>query len=96
MAGLYEKGLDAILEKVDEEASEAIEAAREGDRAAIVHEVADLWFHTLVLLAHKGLGPDDVLDELGRRFGVSGLEEKANRNQATGIRDQESGEGNDG
>jgi phosphoribosyl-ATP pyrophosphohydrolase len=79
VAGLYEKGLDAILKKVGEEASETIMASKDGDRAAIIHEVSDLWFHTLVLLAHLDLGPDDVLEELGRRFGVSGLVEKASR-----------------
>ena len=86
VAGLYEKGLDAILKKVGEEASETIMAAKDGDRDAVIHEVSDLWFHTLVLLAHLDLGPDDVLEELGGRFGVSGLYEKANRNRETGNR----------
>jgi len=79
VAGLYAKGLDAILKKVGEEATEAVLAAKSGDRAKIVHETADLWFHTLVLLAHQGLKPDDILVELERRFGQSGLEEKARR-----------------
>ncbi len=79
VAGLYEKGLDAILKKIGEEASETIMAAKDGDGPAIVREISDLWFHTLILLAHQGLGPDDVLEELGRRFGVSGLVEKAGR-----------------
>ncbi|MEK7816018.1 MAG: phosphoribosyl-ATP diphosphatase [Pseudomonadota bacterium] len=79
VAGLYAKGLDAILKKIGEEATEAVLAAKTGDKAKIVHETADLWFHTLVLLAHQGLKPDDILSELDRRFGVSGLEEKAAR-----------------
>ena len=79
VASLYAQGNDAILKKVAEEAAEVIQAARSADPAAIVQEVADLWFHTLVLLAHVGLGPERVLEELGRRFGRSGLEEKAAR-----------------
>jgi len=79
VASLYAKGLDAILKKIGEEATETVIAAKNGDRAQIVHETADLWFHTLVLLAHQGLSPDDVLSELERRFGRSGLEEKAAR-----------------
>jgi phosphoribosyl-ATP pyrophosphohydrolase len=81
VAGLYAKGLDAILKKIGEEATETVMAAKEGAPDMIVYEVADLWFHTLVLLAQQGLGPDDVLAELGRRFGVSGIEEKAARDQ---------------
>lgn len=81
VAGLYAKGLDAILKKIGEEATETVMAAKDGDREQIIYETADLWFHTLVMLAHQGLGPDQVLDELARRFGLSGLEEKANRNQ---------------
>ncbi|MFO8025855.1 phosphoribosyl-ATP diphosphatase [Thiohalophilus sp.] len=81
VAGLYNKGLDAILKKIGEEATETVMAAKDGDPQQIVYETADLWFHTLVMLAHQGLGPDQVLDELARRFGLSGLEEKANRNQ---------------
>ena len=76
---LYAKGLDAILKKVSEEATEALLAAKNGDPEPLVHETADLWFHTLVMLAHQGLGPDAVLNELHRRFGVSGLAEKAAR-----------------
>jgi phosphoribosyl-ATP pyrophosphohydrolase len=79
VAGLYTKGLDAILKKIGEEATETVMAAKDGDSDKIVYEVADLWFHTLVLLAQQGLHPDQVLDELARRFGISGLEEKANR-----------------
>lgn len=79
VAGLYAKGIDAILKKIGEEAAETIIAAKTGDRAQIVHETADLWFHTLVLLAQQGLAPDDVLQELERRFGRSGLDEKAAR-----------------
>lgn len=79
VAGLYAKGLDAILKKIGEEATETVMAAKDGVPEKIVHEVADLWFHTLVLLAQQGLGPADVLAELDRRFGLSGLDEKAGR-----------------
>ncbi len=79
VAALYAKGLDAILKKIGEEATETVMAAKGGDRAAIVHETADLWFHTLVLLAQQGLKPEDILTELERRFGVSGHEEKQSR-----------------
>ena len=79
VAGLYHQGLDAILKKVGEEATEVVLAAKDGQREALVRELADLWFHTLVLLAHQGSGPQAVLDELARRFGLSGLEEKARR-----------------
>ena len=81
VAGLYAKGLDAILKKVGEEATETILAAKSGSSEHLVHETADLWFHTLVMLADKGLGPEDVLAELERRFGLSGVEEKAARDQ---------------
>jgi phosphoribosyl-ATP pyrophosphohydrolase len=81
VAGLYAKGLDAILKKVGEEATETVMAAKDGDRDKLVYEVADLWFHTLVLLTQQGLAPDDVLNELARRFGISGIEEKAARGQ---------------
>lgn len=81
VAKLYDKGLDAILKKIGEEATETVIAAKDGDREQIVYETADLWFHTLVLLAQQGLGPQAVLDELARRFGLSGLEEKANRSK---------------
>ena len=79
VASLYARGLDTILRKLSEEATETLLAARDGDRAALVHEVADLWFHSLVLLASQGLRPEEVLEELQRRAGVSGLEEKAAR-----------------
>ncbi len=79
VAGLYAKGLDTILKKVGEEATETVIAAKSGDSKQVVHEVADLWFHTLVLLAHLGLGPQDAMRELERRFGESGLDEKAKR-----------------
>jgi phosphoribosyl-ATP pyrophosphohydrolase len=79
VAKLYAKGADAILKKIGEEATETVMAAKDGEADKIVHEVADLWFHTLVLLAHRGLGPEAVLNELDRRFGLSGIEEKARR-----------------
>ena len=79
VAKLYGKGLDAILKKVGEEATETILAAKDGDKDHLVYETADLWFHTLVMLAQQGLGPDAVLQELARRFGLSGLDEKAAR-----------------
>ena len=79
VAGLYAAGLDAVLDKIREEAAETIDAAREGDPAHLVHETADLWFHCLVMLAARGLHPRQVLEELERRFGLSGLEEKARR-----------------
>ena len=81
VAKLYAKGLDAILKKVGEEATETVMAAKDGVAEKVVYEVADLWFHTLVLLAQQGLGPEQVLAELQRRFGLSGLEEKASRKQ---------------
>ena len=70
VARLYTKGLDAILKKVGEEAAETLLAAKNGDPEHLVYETADLWFHTLVMLAHQGLGPDAVLNELHRRFGA--------------------------
>jgi phosphoribosyl-ATP pyrophosphohydrolase len=81
VAKLYARGNDAILKKIGEEATETVIAAKSGDKAQIVYETADLWFHTLVMLAHHGLKPDDVLAELARREGLSGLEEKAGRNK---------------
>lgn len=81
VAQLYSKGLDKILKKVGEEATEVVMAAKDGDKDNVVYEVADLWFHTLVLLAQQDLSPDDVLKELDRRFGLSGLDEKAAREQ---------------
>jgi phosphoribosyl-ATP pyrophosphohydrolase len=79
VAKLYAKGLDSILKKVGEEAAETIIAAKGGDRGQIIYETADLWFHTLVMLAQAGLHPNDVLNELARREGLSGIEEKAAR-----------------
>ena len=79
VAKLYSKGLDAILKKVGEEATETVMAAKDGNKEQIVYETADLWFHTLVMLSEQGLSHEDVLNELARRFGMSGLEEKANR-----------------
>src|SRR5512141_3410751 len=80
VTGLLAKGDNAILKKIGEEATETVMAAKDGDKLSLVHEVADLWFHCLVLLASRGLGPQDVLSELARREGVSGLDEKASRN----------------
>jgi len=79
VASLYAKGTDAICKKIAEEAAETIMAAKDGDRLHIVREVADVWFHSLVLLGHFGLGPDDVLVELYRREGISGIDEKKSR-----------------
>ncbi|MFQ5581626.1 MAG: phosphoribosyl-ATP diphosphatase, partial [Mariprofundaceae bacterium] len=72
-------GQDKILEKIGEEATETILASKSGDKDKIVHETADLWFHSMVMLAHHGLSPEDILNELARRFGVSGHDEKASR-----------------
>jgi len=83
VASLYHKGLDAILKKIGEEATETVIAAKSGDRRQIVYEIADLWFHTLVLLAQQGLGPRQVLAELERRFGTSGHDEKAAREKSS-------------
>ena len=79
VAKLFSKGDDAILKKVIEEAGEVLLAAKEANNEHLVYEVADLWFHCMVLLAQKGLSADDVLKELARREGVSGIEEKASR-----------------
>ena len=81
VASLYEKGLNSILKKIGEEATEVIIAAKDGDTEQIIYETADLWFHCMILLAQQGLHPSDVLDELNRRFGLSGLDEKAQRGQ---------------
>jgi len=78
VASLYDKP-DKMLEKIGEEAAETIIAAKNDDREQIIYETADLWFHTMVMLAQKGLNPDDILNELARRFGVSGHDEKASR-----------------
>lgn len=82
VAKLYAKGLDSILKKVGEEATETVIAAKGGDAGQVIYETADLWFHTLVMLKHLGLEPEQVLAELERRFGLSGLEEKANRGKS--------------
>ncbi|CAI8164671.1 MAG: Phosphoribosyl-ATP pyrophosphatase [Cellvibrionales bacterium UBA7375] len=83
VASLHQKGLNKILEKVGEESVETILAARDaeqsGDNSKVVYETADLWFHSLVMLSHLDIQVDDILNELERRFGLSGLEEKANR-----------------
>lgn len=83
VASLYAKGLNKILEKVGEESTEMIIAAKDaeksGETADLVYETADLWFHSMVALSHLGVSPNEVVEELGRRFGLSGLEEKANR-----------------
>jgi phosphoribosyl-ATP pyrophosphohydrolase len=79
VASLYHKGLNQILKKVAEEAGETIIAAKDGDREQIIYETADLWFHTMVMLAHNNLSTHDILQELERRFGLSGLEEKNQR-----------------
>ncbi len=78
-ASLYRDGLEAILKKVNEEAFETIVAARQGDDKELIHEVADLWFHTLVLMVHKNLSVEDILNDLARREGASGIEEKESR-----------------
>ena len=88
VARLLARGPDAILKKIGEEATETVMAAKDGVRERIVAETADLWFHTLVMLAHYGLGPADVLAELARREGLSGLEEQALRK----ARGREAGE----
>ena len=79
VAALFAKGDDAILKKIGEEATETVMAAKDGDKLRLTAEVADLWFHCLVLLARHGLGPADVLAELARREGTSGIAEKAAR-----------------
>ncbi|HEY0878040.1 MAG TPA: phosphoribosyl-ATP diphosphatase [Zeimonas sp.] len=79
VARLFARGPDAVLKKIGEEATETVMAAKDGVAQRIVAETADLWFHCIVLLAQHGLTPADVLDELARREGLSGLDEKANR-----------------
>ena len=81
VAGLYAKGLDSILKKIGEESTETIIAAKSGDKEQIIYETADLWFHCLVMLAQQNLDARLVLEELERRFGVSGIDEKAAREQ---------------
>ncbi len=78
VASLYAQP-DRMLEKIGEEATEAIIAAKNGKREQIILETADLWFHSMVMLAYNGLTPEDILSELARRFGISGHEEKASR-----------------
>src|SRR5207237_2631616 len=79
VAQLFAKGDDAMLKKIGEEATETVLAAKSGDRLALVREIADLWFHSMIVLARHGLGPADVLAEMHRREGISGLDEKAAR-----------------
>jgi len=79
VAKLYAKGMDSILKKVGEEATETVLAAKGGNKDEIIYETADLWFHTMVMLAQAGLKPQDVLDELARREGLSGIAEKEQR-----------------
>lgn len=80
VAGLFAKGHDAVLKKIGEESAETLLAAKDGDKLHIVRETADLWFHSLIMLAWHGLGPGDVLAELKRREGISGVDEKKSRN----------------
>ena len=79
VAKLHQKGQDTILKKVGEEATETVIASKGGNKEEIIYETADLWFHSMVMLSYHDLGPEDVLNELARRFGLSGIEEKANR-----------------
>lgn len=81
VAKLYAKGLDSILKKIGEEATETVMAAKDGDADHIIYETADLWFHSIVMLKHLDLEPRQVLEELDRRFGLSGLDEKAAREE---------------
>ena len=87
VARLFFKGTDTILKKVGEEATEVVLAGKDGDPSKIVYEVADLWFHSVVALAHFGLTPADVLAELARREGLSGLEEFARRGETSPASD---------
>jgi phosphoribosyl-ATP pyrophosphohydrolase len=82
VARLFAKGTDAILKKIGEEATETVMAAKDGDAQKLVYEVADLWFHSMIALAHFGLTPQQVVAELARREGLSGLEEFAHRTPA--------------
>ena len=81
VASLHAKGLNKILEKVGEESTETVLAAKDGNREEIIKETADLWFHTMVMLSHLEISSEDVVDELKRRFGLSGLDEKAARTE---------------
>ena len=82
VASLYNLGTDKILDKISEESAELIKAAKDEGKDKIIHEVADLWFHTLVLLRHKNISMKEIETELMRRFGVSGHAEKASRNKS--------------
>lgn len=82
VAKLYSKGIDTILKKVGEEATETVIAAKAEDAEQVIYETADLWFHTMVMLKHLDLDHHQVLAELDRRFGLSGIEEKANRGKS--------------
>lgn len=82
VASLFAQGQDAVLKKVAEEAAETLLASKDGDKLHVVRETADLWFHSMVLLAWHGLGPEDVLAELKRREGISGISEKKSRKPA--------------
>ncbi len=82
VASLFAQGQDAVLKKVAEEAAETLLASKDGDKLHVVRETADLWFHSMVLLAWHGLGPEDVLAELKRREGISGINEKKSRKPA--------------
>lgn len=79
VSSLYAKGTDTICKKVAEEAAETIMAAKDGDRLHLVRETCDLWFHSMVLLTHMGIGVDDVMVEFRRREGISGIDEKKSR-----------------
>ncbi len=79
VSSLYAKGLDTILKKIGEESAETIIAAKGGKKDEIIYETADLWFHTMVMLVDQGIDPADILNELERRFGLSGIDEKASR-----------------
>lgn len=81
VARLYQKGNDAILKKIGEEAVETVMAVKDGEKDKIIYETADLWFHSMVMLAHNDIELNSILDELQRRFGTSGLAEKASRTQ---------------
>ena len=85
VAKLFSKGDDAILKKIGEEATETVMAAKDarvsGDASKLLYETADLWFHTMVLLSRFGLSPQQVIDELARREGISGIDEKAARKE---------------
>ncbi|HEX7218588.1 MAG TPA: phosphoribosyl-ATP diphosphatase [Burkholderiales bacterium] len=79
VAKLFQQGDDAMLKKIGEEATEVVLAAKSGERLHLVREITDLWFHCMIVLARHGLGPGDVLAELQRREGISGIDEKAAR-----------------